>query len=150
MVGERIGDAIDREPIFHQIEDRIDEAFSGARNAPSRKLQNRFPQLENRNLGGGTVTGLVEAGIAKVLEDTLGVPFGASAEVTDVEPIERGQVYTVNVDAPTENMAQARAFLESTTGFSSVLTDVIEVNEAEVLNVRPLRDTYQIKVRVED
>lgn len=150
MVGERVVNLIDRKPVTQKIEDRIDDAVSGARNRPSRALERRFPKLENRNFGGGTMAGLLEAGIAIVLEDTVGVPFGASSEIVDTEPASNGTIYTVNVNAPTKNMAEARAFLESSTGFASVLTDIVDVEEAEVLNVRPLRDTYQVKVRIRD
>lgn len=141
---------LDRKPLIRKAEDRVGEAMSRARNRPSKALQQRVPRIPNRNIGQGVATGAIEAGIGIILEDTLGIPFGGNAEVTDVQPVNRGYVYTVDVNAPTENMARARAFISSTTGFTSLFTDLIDVENVEIINRRTLRDTYQVEILVED
>ena len=150
MVGENIRNALDREPIWRKLEDRVDKTASNLRNRPSRRLEEKLPQVPNRNIGGGVGAGLVEAGIAKVLEETVGIPFGSDTEIVDTEPVDDGTMYVVNIDAPFENMAKARAFLEANTGFTSILTDELNVEEVEVLRTRPIRDTYQAEVLVVD
>lgn len=150
MPGERVKSIIGRDNFIRRIENRVDDKAFNLRQRPGRALRRRVPRIPNRNVGEGTIVGLLEAGIAVLLEDTVGVPFGANSEVTNVESTQGGRIYTVNVNAPFENMAQARAFLESTTGFTSVMTDLIEVEEMEVLNTRMLRDTYQVRILVKD
>lgn len=141
----------DREPIIRRIERRIDDRAHRFRiNTFDKPLQRRVPKIGQRNLGQGIGAGVVEAGIAIVLEETVGIPFGSDVEVVDTEGVEGGTLYTVNVDAPLENMARARGFFEATTGFTSLLTDVWMVENVEVLRTRPLRDTYQIEVMVRD
>lgn len=150
MVGERVRSALNRDPIWRRAADRVKDRSSSLRNRPGQAVQHKFPQFENRNFGGAIGVGLVEAGIAVVLESTLGIPFGSDVEVPSTRSTSRGTIYTVNVDAPTENMARARAFLEANTGFTSVLTDLYDVDNVEVLRKRPLRDTYQVELLVED
>lgn len=139
----------DREPIWRKAEDLVDNTGYNLRNKPSNAL-GVLPRYKNRNIGGGIGIGVVQAAIAKILDDTVGVPFGSDTEIIGMEPADNGVVYTVNVDAPTENMAQARAFLESGTGFTSILTDLLQVENVEVLKTRTLRDTYQVEVLIED
>lgn len=150
MVGERLRNAFDREPIWRRVEEKVAGPFHNIRNKPGEVFQKRVPQFPNRNFGGGVTIGLVEAGIAIILEDTLGIPFGSETEAVGTRSTSQGTVYTVNVDAPTENMARAKAFLESNTGFTSILTDLFDVNEVEVLKTRTIRDTYQIEILVVD
>lgn len=148
MVGERI---LNREPIWRKAEDKIDDTAHRARHRVlDEPLNRRVPRLGQRNIGEGIGVGLVEAGIAKILEETLGIPFGSDTEIVDSNPTDGGMIYTVNVDAPLENMAKARGFLEGTTGFTSVLTDRYDVQNVEILKTRVLRDTYQVEVLVED
>lgn len=135
-------------PIIRRIRNRAAEPFSRVRNKPGKAAQERLPKAEVRNIGGGEVVGALGAGLATVLEDTLGVPFGASVDIVNVEPTNDGDIYTVNVNSPTENIARARAILDSGTGFTSYLVDEFDIDEAEVLNKRFLRDTYQIEVRI--
>lgn len=120
------------------------------RNVPGGTLRRRVPQFPRRNFGGGVAIGSVEAAVALVLQDTLGIPFGSDTEVSDVRSADGGTVYTVNVDAPFENMARARAFFEAQTGFISLLTDLLEVRDVDVLKTRAVRDTYQVEVMVRD
>lgn len=143
-------DIIDREPVWRKIEDRVDDRAHSLRNRPGKRVKRSIPSFENRNLGGGIAVGILEAAIAIILKDTLGVPFGSDTEAVGAEPTGDGVIYTINVDAPFENMAQARAFIESGTGFTSVLTDRINVSNVDVLKTRVLRDTYQIEILVED
>lgn len=150
MPGERIRQALDREPVWRRAEERLSNPGTRIRNAPGKRLQNRLPQFPNRNFGGAVGVGVLEAGISKVLEETVGIPFGSDTEIVDSQVASNGTLYTVNVDAPFENMAKARAFFESNTGFTSLLTDLIEVESTEVLKTRTLRDTYQIEIMVED
>lgn len=150
MVGERVRDAFDREPIWRRVEDRIDDKASNLRNRPGKRLQKRFPQVPRRNFGDGIAVGTIEAAIAIILEDTVGIPFGSETEIVDSEPVNGGTLYTIDVDAPTENMARAKSFFEANVGFTSLLTDFLEVESVQVLRARPLRDTYQIKIKVVD
>lgn len=150
MVGERLRGALDREPVWRRVEERLTGPFTNLRNTPGRGLRNRVPQFPNRNFGGGVAVGSLEAAIAIILKRTLGIPFGSDVEVVDTEPVDGGLLYTVNVDAPFENMARAQAFFESTTGFTSLLTDLLQVRSTGVVKQRIIRDTYQIEVLVED
>lgn len=150
MVGQRVRSALDREPFWRRVEGRVGSRANRFRNRPGSALRRRFPQFPNRNFGGGITVGLVEAGVALVLEDTLGIPFGSDTEIVDSQPVSGGTQYTVNIDAPTENMARARAFLEANTGFTSVLTDLLEVQSVDVLRTRTVRDTYQVEIVVRD
>lgn len=141
----------DREPILRKVEDSIDSSAHEARNRIlSEPLERRIPRLGPRNIGEGIAAGMVEAAVAVGIEDLFGVPFGATSDTINVKSVEGGKVYTVNVNAPVQNMAKARGFLDSTTGFTSILTDKFEVSNVEVLNERILRDTYQVEVLVED
>jgi hypothetical protein len=144
-------DILNREPILRKIEDRIDDKAHRFRNNTfSKPIEERVPEIPKRNFGGGIGAGFVEAGIAVVLEDVIGVPFGADTDVVGIEKTEEGMHYTVNVNAPLENMAKARAFIDSGTGFTGILTDVYDVRDVEVLKTRPLRDTYQVELMIKD
>lgn len=150
MVGRRVRNALDREPVWRRLEERGVGPFSDLRNTPGRGLRERVPRFSQRNFGGGIAVGAVEAAIAIVLKRTIGVPFGSDVEIVDSESRDGGMMYTVNVDAPFENMARAQAFFESTTGFTSLLTDLLQVRSTRVVKQRLVRDTYQIQVLVED
>lgn len=141
---------VDREPVWRRLEDRIDNRAHSLRNRPGRRVQESIPSFENRNFGGGIAIGILEAAVAIILKETVGIPFGSDTEAVGAEPTGDGVIYTINVDAPFENMAQAQAFIESGTGFTSVLTDRINVSNVDVLKTRVLRDTYQIEILVED
>lgn len=148
---DRPVEVLDREPVWRKAEAKLDSVASQTRNRPGRRLRRQFPQLENRNIGGGVAVGAVEAGIAVVLKDSLGLPLQSDVEIVDTEMMGGRTVeYTVNVDAPFENMARAEAFFDAAVGFTSLLTDKLQVEDVEVLKQRILRDTYQVKVLVED
>lgn len=139
-----------RKNIFRRVEDRVDNRARKLRNRLDDPLERRVPKVENRNIGNGIGVGAIEAGIAKILDDTLGVPFGSDTEIVDAEPIDGGMKYYVNVDAPLRNMARMRGFFEAGTGFTSLLTDEVDVEDVDVVKTRVLRDTYQIVVNIRD
>jgi hypothetical protein len=134
--------------IGERIKERIGRKTIRPRNKPGKMLQKRVPSFAQSNFGEGTVAGAVTAGVAVVLEDVIGVPFGADTDVVDVEQDGTDLIYVVDVNAPAANMAQARAFMDATTGFTSYIMEEYDVQDAEVVAVRPLRDTYRVRVRV--
>lgn len=154
--GRSVGDRVrprkrlEMEPIWRKLEDRLEGPLHKLRNRPGTSIKKRFPQFENRNIGGGVAVGLVEAGVAVILEETVGIPFGSDVDTSGISKRPDGVVYTINVDAPTQNMAEARAFLDSGTGFTSILTDTLKVRDTEVLKTRAIRDTYQVEILVKD
>lgn len=137
-----------KEPLGYRVKKRVGERANNLRNRPGKRMKERLPNPPHPNISSTTIAGSTAAGLATVLEDVIGAPFGATIDITNVEKGSDGDIYTVNVNAPTRNMAEARAFIDSTTGFTSYLTDVYEVESVEVLNKRPLRDTYQIKLKI--
>lgn len=152
MVGERIKDRLDRPSVIRRVESRFSNPGHSIRSRMSGRIGNRVPEFQHRNFGGGIGAGIVGAAVATILDDTVGIPFGGSADVVDVQPAEdgTGTLYRVNVNAPTENMAKARGFIDAGTGFSSVLTDVLDVQDVEVIGTRTLRDTYQVTLKIRD
>lgn len=136
------------------LADRAQDLASGRvskmRNRPGQVLETVNPGfIEKRRFTGGKGAGAVGEAVVVALRDVIGVPFGASSDVIDISQAEDGDyIYTVNVNAPTENMAEARALIDSGTGFSSFLTDKLDVESAEVIKTRVIRDTYQIQVKV--
>lgn len=138
-----------REPIGRRVRKKLSSRVSKARNEPGERIKSAAPTFGDRNVGSGVFIGATGAAVATVLEDTLGIPFGATVDITDVEESGDEIVYTVDVNAPTENIAEARAFIDSTTGFVSYLTDEYEIEDAEIMTTRMVRDTYRVKVKVE-
>lgn len=141
---------MESDPLFRRVENKIDTRASNARNATSDRLARRMPEFEHRNIGDGFAVGVVQAAIGKILKDSLGLPFGSDAEITDVEARVEGTVYTLNVEAPTKNVAEVRSFFEAGAGFTSLLTDLLNVQRTEVLKQRVARDTYQVEILVVD
>lgn len=155
MVGERIASALDREPITRKVSDRFQERGTKVRGRIDGAAMSNTPKFENRNLGGGVAIGALQAAVADALEDVIGVPFGAETEMVNINNNasrngNSGVEYTVNVNAPTQTMAEARALIESSTGYTGYLTDELEVQGAEVVKTRVLRDTFEIDVFVQD
>jgi len=150
MIGNRVKSLVDREPLGVKVNNAVTSRTHKARQRPGKRLERRLPDFQNRNIGRGTAIGAVASGIAVILEDTVGVPFGASSDIVDSRSDGNATVYTVNVNAPTEHMAQARAMIDSTTGFSSFLTDKLDVENLEVEKTRIFRDTFQAEIRVEN
>lgn len=151
MVGERIKNAVDREPLYRRVEKKLRKPTKRIRDAPGSTISRVAPTFQHRNFGGGTGAGAVGAAVGVILEDTVGLPFGADSDVMDVQPSQGsdGTIYVVNVNAPTKNMAEARAFIDAGTGFTSLLTDVLDVEDVNVIDTRVLRDTYQITLKIQ-
>lgn len=141
---------IDREPIVKKAVDSVRDRFHRRRTSVDDVIERNTLQFENRNIGGGTAVGAASAAIAVVIEDTVGIPFGASSDIVGSRSVEGGTEYTVNVNAPFRNMAEARATIDSSTGFTSFLTDRIDIENVEIQRTRVFRDTYQIDVLVEE
>lgn len=150
MVGERAKGVLEREPIRRKASRRVKDAAYNVRSVPSEKIMENVPEFEERNMGGGLIIGTALAGIGVIIEDAVGVPFGASSDIIDTEPVDGGVRYTVNVNAPTRAMADSRAAIDSTTGFSSFITDGIEIEDIELMKKRFARDTYQVTLTVKD
>lgn len=148
MVGERLKKVAGNEPVLRRVGDRIDKRASNIRNRQSRRVRMLTPSMDRRNLGDGMAVGAAGSAVASAIEAYL--PIGSDTEIVGVSESGKGVVYTVNIDAPFENLARAEASLESGTGFTSFITDKIEVKSASVLRSRPLRDTYQVEVYIED
>ena len=138
---------------------RLQNAASGeasrVRNRPGEILKEDLQRegilvrSQKRNLGNGIVVGTLETGIAVLLDHVIGVPLGADVDIIDSEVVdEQTERYTVNVNAPTKNMAEVRAFLDSSTGFSGLLTEKFELEDTQVLRTRTVRDTYQVELLI--
>jgi hypothetical protein len=113
-------------------------------------LKDRRFEPANKNIDTNTVVGAaVVASIYAIGSYIPGEP-GANTEVIDVQTEDDGQtyIYTVNTNAPLEGQARFQTILDSTTGFTSLYTDDIDVVEFETIQERVLRDTYQYRVRV--
>lgn len=149
-IKNRLNQLPDREPVWRRLENKLQDIPHNIRDKPDNRIEETFPEFENRNFGQGKAVGAVLAGIADVLEDVIGVPFGASSDIVDSQPVENGVVYTVNVNAPMESMAEARAMIDSTTGYTSYFTDQFSIEKVEIQKTRVLRDTFQVEVLVED
>lgn len=116
------------------------------------KTENAFvtvtPTWETDNIERGTLVGLTTAAVASAV-DTY-VPIGSETEITDVEKVSNGTLYTVNVNAAFRNQAMFRSIMESGTGYTSLITDKNRVSSDSILKKRPGRDTYQFEILVED
>lgn len=150
-----IRDAIGSEPPMMEIQNRFSGRLSKARNAPGEllktdlKREGILPRSEKRNIGNGVAVGALEAGVAAILEQVIGFPLGASVDIIDSEVVdENTERYTVNVNAPTKNMAEVRAFIDSTTGFTSLITEKFELEKTTILRTRTVRDTHQVELLV--
>lgn len=150
MVGERVKDKIDREPFWRNLDDKYKDQIHEMRNKPGEHISGKIPRFKHRNFGAGIGLGITEAGVATVLADVVGVPFGADADVSQTAETSEGLIYTVDVNAPTKNMAEARAFIDSGTGFTTILTEALNVQSTEIIKTRTLRDTYRVKILVKE
>lgn len=148
MVGERIKDALGDEPVLRRVSNRFSKRASNVRNRQSKRVQKATPSMDRRNIGDGMAVGVIGSALEDIVATYL--PIGSDTEVTNTRRHGDGIIYTINTDAVSENMAKAEAFMESGTGFASFIVDNIDVDTAEVVRTRPLRDTYMIEVYVED
>lgn len=148
MVGERVRDALPDEPLLRSVGDRLDRRASNVRNRQSRRVQMVTPSLDRRNIGDGMAVGAIGSAIEDIV--SAYVPIGSDTEIVGISEEGEGVIYTINTDASFENMAKAEGLMESGAGFASYITDRIDVKDVQILRTRPLRDTYQMKVYVED
>lgn len=150
MVGERLKERFDREPVWRKATDVVQEPGHNIRSRVNNTFSGRIPEFRYRNIGGGLTTGTVAAVVATVLEDTVGLPFGGSADVVSAEPVDKGMRYVIDVNAPLESMAKVRAFIDAGTGFTSLVTDQLDVQDTEIIKTRTLRDTYRVTLEIEN
>lgn len=148
MVGERLPDVTRDKPPLKKLTDRVSRRASRMRNRPTERLQEQSPSFENRNIGDGMSVAFLQAAVTQVLKDVVGVPLAAEADITSVQNHSKGKVYTIVVESPTESLAEARAFLDAGAGFTSILTDVIDVQDTKIVRNRIVRDTHEIEVLV--
>jgi len=139
---------LDREPIWRRVINKADKKASDIRNTPGKAIKNAAPKMKNRNIGGGVGIGMVGAAIVKVAKDYA--PVDTSVSIVNTEQAHNGTLYTVNVDSPLSNVAEAEAFFESASGFTSILTDEYNIQDVNVVKTRLVRDTYEVKVFVHD
>lgn len=140
---------LNRKPIGRRLSDRTGERTHPMRNKLSKKLSS-MPRVGDRNVGEGIVASAVLSGAITILEDTVGVPFGGAVETVSAE-YERSSgdtVYTLDVNAPTEGIAKARAFINSGTGFTAYLTEKYDIEDVTVTGKRVARDTYRVTLRL--
>lgn len=132
-----------------RLSSEVGKRATKVRNKPVDAALGRI-DLGRRNIGQGKGMGAVGAGLAVILEDVLGIPFGASVDTHNVEYVQDGEIYTVDVNAPFHRMADARSMIDTSTGFTGFITDDIEILETELIKARPIRDTYRVKVKIHD
>jgi len=139
-----------KEPIIRRVSDSLTDRAHQRRASLDGTIKRTTPSLNRGNLGDGRGVGIITAAIAVIVEDTVGIPFGATSDIVFSESVEEGTKYTVNVNAPFENMAEARASIDSSTGFTSFLTDEIDVQSVSIERTRVLRDTFQVDILVRE
>jgi len=138
--------------IYERIKQQLDNRTTAAHDVRTNigdTIVSVTPNYENENINPGTATGVIMAGIATVL-DQYAVPMSADTEVADVESVENGTKYTVNVDAGFRQQARFRGMMEAGSGYTSFFTDGFEVSDMDSIRERLVRDTWQMDVVVED
>ena len=150
MVGERIKKMAQKDPFLRQMSNKLKGPGHRIRDKQDNRIEGAVPQFKERNFGGGRGVGILGAAIGTALEDIIGVPFGGSSSVVNVEEASDGVVYTVDVNSPFETMAEARAAIDSSTGYTSFVTEEIDTVGVDVLKTRVLRDTYRVKLKIKD
>jgi len=148
MVGERLSNMGNREPIVRAVSNRFSGRASKIRNRPGKVLENTIPKLPNRNLGGGVAVGAIGAVIIRAVKDYI--PLATDVDIVGTQDTDGGVLYTINVDAPMMDVAEFEAFMESASGLTSIITDSIDIQDTKVLKTRMVKDTYEIKVLVQD
>lgn len=130
MVGPRIRDA----------ESGIASAASEFRNNVSDTVRSTIPDLGDRNIGEGRLIALQLA--------PLGAIFGGTVDITNTREVDGGTIYTVTVNSPSRNIAEATSYLAAGNGIASYVVDRLERQDIEVKNERIIIDTYEAKVFV--
>lgn len=150
MVGEKFKDFAEKEPVIRRLSNQFKGPARRIRDKQDQRLEDAFPPYKERNFGGGRGVGILGAAIGTALEDIVGVPFGGSSDIVGVEDAPDGMVYTVDVNSPFETMAEARAAIDSSTGYTSFVTEEMDTMDVEVVKTRVLRDTYRVKLKIKD
>lgn len=138
--------------LYEKVRDALDKRAGAAHEARvnvGNKIVEITPNWDNENINPGTATGAVMAGLASIV-DELYVPISADTEVAEVERVDGGVRYLVNVDSGFEQQARFRAMMEAGSGYTSLITDDFDLSDADVLTKRPGRDTWQFEVVVKD
>lgn len=145
-----VGDLLDLQGRVSEINQRFAERGHQIRDDFDSFLKDRRFELSNKNIDTNTVAGAAVVGTVYALESYLPGKAGANTEVLSVETEDNGQtyIYTINTNAPLEGQARFRSILDSSTGFTSLYTDEIEVQEFETIQKRVGRDTYQYRIKV--
>lgn len=142
-LGGRIG-------IANKIQEAVDQVAGTGHNIRIKTedaVVTVTPTWENDTIERGSLIGLTTAAVASATKTY--VPLGSETEIANVEKVEQGTKYTVNVNAGFRNQAMFRSVMETGTGYTSLLTDRHDIVDEEVVRKRPLRDTYQFEVVVE-
>lgn len=132
MVGPRIRDA----------ESGVASSVSEFRNNLSDTVRETVPDLGDRNVGEGRLIALQLA--------PLGAVFGGTVDIENSREVDGGTLYTVNVNSPSKNTAEALSFLTAGNGIASYVVDKLERQDIEVQNERILIDTYKAEVFVSE
>lgn len=139
--------------LYKRIQRQLDqraEAGHNIRTNIGNKIIEVTPNWENDNIEPGTATGAIVSAIAIITDDLIPIDVLADTEISQVDTVEDGAVYEVNVDAPLKQQARFEAMMEAGTGATSLLVDEFEVEEPDVVKKRPSRDTYQFTVKVKE
>lgn len=146
----KVGQILDLEGRANKRTKQLTDPGFSLRQSIDQFLKERRFEPANSNIDTNTVAGAAVVGTVYALSSYLPGSTGANTEVLNVEQSQGGDeyTYTINTNAPLEGQARFRAILDSTTGFTSLYTDNITVDDFEVIQERPARDTYQYKVTV--
>lgn len=150
MVGERFKKLTQEEPLIRRLSNKYKGPGHRIRDKQDQRIEDVVPSFKERNFGGGRGVGILGAAIGTALEDVIGVPFGGSSSVVAIEEESDGVVYTVDVNSPFETMAEARAAIDSSTGYTSFVTEEMDTMEVDVLKTRVFRDTYRVELKIKD
>lgn len=148
--GFKIGQTLQ---LYKRIQRKLDERAEAGHNIRANigdKIVEVTPTWQNENIQPGTLTGAIVAAIATTTDELVPVDILAETEISDVEKVDDGTIYEVNVDAPLEQQARFEAMMEAGTGVTSLVVDQFDVEDTDVLKKRPSRDTYQFTVKVKD
>lgn len=152
--GDRVYGAIgSRVQLYNRIRNKLDSK-ANIGHTTRVNLGNRIvevtPTWENENISPGTLAGAMVAAISTTIDDFAPVDIASSAEIAGSEPIDGGARYTVNVDGVLPQQARFMAMMDAGTGFTSLVTDEMEVSEGQPLRKRVGRTTWQFEVVVKE
>lgn len=151
QVFERVPNVRKSLNINQRIEQKANELTpSGA--STRQKIDGFIKALPNRNandnLDSASIVGFAMVQAISAANDYIPGDLGADTEIVDVESVNNGTRYTVDVDAGLESQAELEAKMESSVGITGFWTEDITVESMEVTTERPARDTYRFVVTV--